>query len=370
MFLQKNGWSFNKLIAACAALITLPGLSGALAADCAPYYEEAYWDPCAADVPTVTVYADFLYWQVHPEGLEFARLGGIGADLETPVVNNGSIISPKAELQPGFRVGTLIDLDCCNWDFYAQFSWLKTCLAEEIKCNDAQKNLQPLIAANPFLPNPELPLSLARGDWNSTFNVFDFGMGRTFSINCCFDFRPHLGFKASWQSLESKVRYETPQIVENDVVTTPARRMDIRNKADVNGIGLRGGFDAAWRFSPCLRLTGGIAVAAIWADIDILRENIYTPDLNATEVKPVKILGFQASPCALIPVTELLLGLRYDTVVCRYDAFVFAGWENQIWFDMNRFLFVNEGGSGDGYQFGTHGNVTYQGLTLRGGIGF
>ncbi len=71
MFLQK----IKKTAAILAVFFTM---TGAVAADYDPYCEETYWDPCACDMPDFLVFADFILWQVHPEGLEFARKGGMG----------------------------------------------------------------------------------------------------------------------------------------------------------------------------------------------------------------------------------------------------------------------------------------------------
>jgi hypothetical protein len=403
MSLQKNGASLtgtiNKAVAFGAALLTLTGSVGSLSAAYDPYCPpENYcpapgWDPCACEMPDFVLYADFLYWQIHTEGLEFARNGGFSDGPTVAIENTGEIVTTDCDFEPGFRVGLIVDLGCCNWDFYAQYTYLSACFSEEVTGDAATTDIQPLIwnqgiGQNQFITvNGEffqLPsLTLARGEWDSCQNVLDFGLGRTFSVNNCFDMRPHIGFKATWQELKYNVRYERPALVV-DINGTPTQiaesaAVDIRNKTDFDGIGLRGGLDAKWRFSPCLSLVGGFAVSAVWSDIEIHRHDTFTSageEDNNVDVK--------RKNCALIPVTELLLGLQYDATLCDFDFFVFVGWENQVWWNLNRNLYVENStlfsrfldpanpqvvGTND-YQFGPSGNLTNQGLTVRAGFAF
>jgi hypothetical protein len=386
MSLQKNGASLTKTLAKAlsfgAALLALTGSANALDAfdpHCCPelYRPAPRPDSCHYFLSNYSVYADFLYWQVNPEGLKYARKGGLsqGPDVEAVC---GHIATASCEAEPGFKIGTVLDLGCCEWDFYAQYTWLGQCFSDSLS-NPAEtfegllipgtEDLQPLIYNQGLGPDQDFPLTLAKGEWDSSFNVLDFGLGRTFVVNDCFDFRPHLGFKATWQKLKYNVRYEGLIVVEEETFLPVA--VDIRNTTDFCGVGLRGGFDAAWRFAPCFSVAGGIAAAAVWSDACVDREDFYS--INGGQA--TKNIDLHMNHCALIPVMELLLGLQFDTVWCNTDVFVFIGWENQVWINLNRFIFIENSGlegnvGNNSYQFGPAGNVAYQGLTLRAGCGF
>jgi hypothetical protein len=396
MSLQKNG-TLRKAIAFGSALLTLSAAFSPLSAACDPYCPEPYcpapiWDPCAWNMPDCVFYADFLYWQANPEGLEFARKGGLTDSPLSPLSGPGEILSPGCKMEPGFRLGVIIDTDCCDWDFYAQYTWLNQSFSRSETANP-DANLQPLIANQLISADQVLvidgnavemaPLDSASAQWRSTFNVLDFGMGRTFAVNNCFELRPHLGFKATWQTLRYSVTYTRPSQDVGEQLAIASQRVDMRNKTEFNGIGLRSGFDTAWRFSPCLSLVGGFAVSAVWSDIEVHREDwVQSPRGGDNPV--TQTLNFKKKECALIPVTELLLGLRYDMTVCDYDIFVFLGWENQVWWNLSRFIVLDNvpalgaelsdpvatTKSHNGYDFGPQGNVAYQGLTLRAGMDF
>ena len=358
---QKNGVSlkkaFSKAAAFGASLLLMTGVVGSASAD----YNACSYDPyCPVDcceMPDYVLYADFIYWQVNPEGLEFARNGGIG-DAQTAVETRGSIISPKCEFDPGFRVGGVVDLKCSNWDFFAQYTYLCSSSSESLEDDSENPVLVPLIHTVGGMG----AINAASGKWNSDLNVLDFGLGRTFEVNRCFDFRPHLGFKATWQNLDFDVRYER---LVGEITTV----YQTHNRINFDGIGLRGGFDAAWRFSPCFSILGGFAASAVYSDLCITREDFNSPTiLNASNNKN---LNLRKDICVLVPVMELLLGLRWDSRVCNcYDVFVFVGWENQVWWDLNRFIMVGDSDDNNNIHFGPKGNLTYQGLTLRAGVGF
>ncbi len=368
MFLQENGISLKKIFstvfASGFAFLSFTGLAGSLSATYDPccqdycYQDPSYFDSCGCDMPDFVVYADFIYWQTDAEGLPFAAI------IKIPEASNDptkyTLLNPDCDLEPGFRIGLVIDLGCCNWDFYAQYTWLHPCLNNEktIPFNSSESNM----ALIPLIQSPSDftsdGINSARGEWDNNLNVLDFGFGRTFSINCCFDFRPHLGFKATWQDIKFKTTYV------DIFTTTKSSTLTIREKIDFDGIGLRGGFDAAWRFSRCFSLVGGLAVSAVWSDLDIHRSDTYELVLGETVTQTVDLYRHH---CVLIPVSELLLGLRYDTTICNcYDAFAFIGWENQVWWKLNRFIFTTD----KGMEHGPHGNVTYQGLTVRAGFSY
>lgn len=322
-------------------------------------------DPCApdcCDMPDYVLYADFLYWQVHQEGLDFAR-GGYQHGTNTASLDQGKIYSPECEWQPGFRIGAMIDLGCCDWDFYAQYTWLNPDRKEHF-FGVGDTNVEPYILSNIQDLIADINLQSVTAKYDLSFNVLDFGLGRTFNCNECFLFRPHFGFKATWQEHKYSVVYgygDSPVTPVNTFVNS------IHNKTRFDGIGLRAGFDAAWKFSPCFSIVGNFALSSVWSDLEITRiDGRTTTVVSLNQTSPEIIITNQKhDTCAIVPVLELFLGIRWDSTVCDcYDMFVKVGWENQVWFDTNRFireLFDSPG---------NHGNLTFQGLTVGAGMGF
>lgn len=192
----KNGESqgtFSKWIKSTGvvfstSLMMMTGVASSASADsCNPC---GFMDCC--DSPAYKIYADFLYWQTNPEGTEFARSGFNLAGAEA-----GQVYAPGCEWSPGFRIGAIVDLSCCEWDFFAQYTWLHPNFSKNVS---GVNSLRSLVASG--LDNTDL--AAASGKYNLHFNVLDFGLGRTFNVNECFLFRPNFGFKATWQEAKKQ----------------------------------------------------------------------------------------------------------------------------------------------------------------------
>jgi len=369
---QKNGESFgtfskivkNTGIVFSTSLLMMAGLFNTASA-----YNAC--DPCCMDtcseMPDFQFYVDFLYWQRSVEGEAYAATGIPDSTAQNEL---GKVYNGGCDFTPGFRIGAVVDLGCCDWDFFAQYTWMNPSYSEE-----ALPGERTLIGM--FRPNTEVPLSSASLKHDDHFNVLDFGMGRTFNVNECFAFRPHFGFKATWQELNKVVDYT---FVTDELTTTVIR---YKNSIDFNGIGLRGGFDAAWRFSPCFSLVGGMAVSAVYTDLDVLHDRQAIITTGDTTAAPLSLLYTKSTNCTVIPVLELLLGVRWDSRICDcYDVFVFVGWENQVWFNLNQSANDSIGAPlvqevlpttpvpiNPGF-IPVSGHVAMQGLTVRAGFGF
>ncbi len=345
-------WIRSTTLVFSATLAMMTGLVGSASAAgfcCDPC------EPVCCDMPDYVLYADFLYWQTHEEGLAFAR-SGYNNDLAA-VTEQGKLYAPECEWEPGFRVGAVVDLGCCEWDFFAQYTWMHPCRQDGVT-GVGETGIEPLILS----VTPTADLTAAAGSFELRFNVLDFGLGRTFNCNECFMFRPHFGFKATWQEHKNTVVYQWGDAVTPTVVSTNV----IQQKMDFDGIGLRAGFDAAWKFSPCFSVVGNFAVSTVWSDIELRRNDSFVAQpVSLPDVDPTVIADQKFCDCAVIPVVELFLGVRWDSTVCDcYDTYVRVGWENQVWLDTNRFIreLVDSAGN--------HGNLTFQGLTLGAGFGF
>lgn len=348
-----NKWVKNAGLAFSTSVLMMTGVAGSATA-------AGYCDPCAnydcCEMPDYVVYADFLYWQANVQGLEYARTGyQFGLNPES-ITEQGKLYSPGCEWTPGFRVGAIVDLGCCEWDFFAQYTWLRP----DSSCSvEGPAFLEPTILSDLILDLiTPFENASAHANFKIDFNVLDFGLGRTFNVNECFVFRPHFGFKATWQKLHYDVTYRR---VEDSVVVENI----IQASQDFDGIGLRAGFDAAWKFSPCFSILGKFALSSLYSDIDAPRQdNTITPVIGGPTENVV--IGLTKNDvCTLIPVLELFLGIRWDTTVCDcYDMYVQIGWENQVWFDYNNLVRYSLDATGP------HGNFTLQGLTVGAGMAF
>jgi len=315
------------------------------------------------------VYMDFLYWQTGVGGLEFARQDGISSSASTAITSDGAIFDVDCNFEPGFRAGVIFDLCRCNWDFFTDYTYLyerygTTASLETQSGGVVPAGLAPLIFSNGGLSD----LSEATGNWDNRLQVLNAGFGRTFDACGCFLFRPHFGIKATWQTMKTRIVYD-----RRSNVFLPTTRDTLTFRNEFNGIGLRGGLDTTWVFNSCMRLVGNMSMSGVWSDMCLTRHDIRATVLNDGQVlNSVTNVDLKERLCVLVPVLELLWGFRFDTCICcSYPAYVFIGWENQVWFDLNRMILFGTATSGtNNMQFGPQGNVHYQGLVVRAGLGF
>ncbi len=328
-------------------------------------------DACASEWCCGTdaeVYMDFIWWDIGVGGLEFARQDGIAANSTTALTSGGAIFDVDCNHDPGFRVGVIFDLCRCNWDFFTEYTYLyerfgTTAELETQTAGVVPPGLAPLITSNGGMSD----LSEATGNWDNRLQVLNAGFGRTFDVCGCFLFRPHLGIKATWQTMKTRIVYD-----RTSNVFLPVTRDTLNFRTDFDGVGLRGGFDTAWIFNSCIRVVGNFAMSSVWSDMCLLRQDIRTTvQTDGQIVNPITNVDLKENFCVLVPVLELLLGVRFDTCVCcSYPAYIFLGWENQVWFDLNRMILFGTASGVNDIEFGPQGNVYYQGLVVRAGVGF
>jgi len=346
-------------------LITFIVISGPLAAGPVFFRECCCRQPCsyitwrgACCVPSYNLYADFLYWQVHPDGLDFARDGGIAA-LPTTDVEQGKILNPGCRANPGVRIGLKVDLGpCCTWDVFGQYTYLNNNFRKTSSKGLGVEGLRPLVW-NLGVGGSE-DINLAEGRWKHEISILDIGLGNTFCVDSCFSFRPHLGLKTTWQKLRYRVKYE------NIVNATTTSQDQICFVTDFNGIGLRGGMESQYKLFRCLSFVGNFAFSAMYSDLNTNRQDDHIDNINSGTSPIIANTWFNREHCTLIPVTEILVGLQWDIpMMCDYEYHIMIGWEAQVWWNMMQYIFVNNNSGGNAYEFGARGNISYQGLTAR-----
>jgi len=346
-----NKW----VLGSCVLLMTL-STAGSASADFDPCCDQV----CDCEMNNFSAYVDFLYWQVNPESTEFARYNGISSGATT-AATAGQVLNVGCDFYPGFRIGALLDLGCCDWDAFAQYTFLIERRTKSQALEPKVNGIAPLI----FNQGGMGDINLAKGDWHSNMNVVDFGLGKTFNVHCCYSFRPHFGLKATWQDYKYDVTYDRSQ------TTTIKSRDRILMHSEFDGIGLRGGFDAEWLFSPCTSFAGGMSFSTLYSDYNTDRSDLNMTVTSDVEGVATKNLELKERFCALIPVLELYAGVKFtqDLNDC-YNAFVFVGYEAQVWYDALRFIKVQNVSSGvNNYTF-TQGNLTFSGLVLRAGVSY
>lgn len=314
--------------------------------------------------PTYDLSADYLFWQNHVDGLEYASVGGLAASADEDI-DQGHILDTGCRSKPGFRIGLKVDLCQTCWDAFGQYTFLNydEVTAAEDPGAIGLSSIRPLLWT--FGTEAGETLSLAKGVWRSQINTFDFGMGATIRLDSCFAFRPHLGLKATWQKLKYHVTYQTRPS------TTQTTQDDICFTTDFNGLGIRSGMDTEWTICRNLSFVGSFALSAVYSDLNTNRRDEHINNILSSSSPRFKNVHINVEHCTLVPVTELFFALRWEIPMMNgYDYTVMLGWENQMWWNMTQFVLVSGENDPSRYDFGVSGNIAYQGLVARLGVAF
>jgi hypothetical protein len=185
------------------------------------------------------------------------------------------------------------------------------------------------------------------GAWSLAFNALDFEMGRNFYISKKLTFRPHLGLKFSWMTQE----YDVSGFDALDI-TNLSNFIDM--KQDQFGVGVRTGLDTAYCFDSKWSIFGDFGISGMYNYFDAHRSGYVDSTLVSRNTEKTQFVT---------TVVEMDLGLRFATIFSKgkYKYLLQAGWETQVWFDQNQFLY---------YAQGKGGNLSLSGLTIKTGFWF
>lgn len=307
--------------------------------------------------------ADFIWWRVEQDGMNFATSGTepLAQDSVTLVnAGKGHVAHPRFKYEPGFKVGFGVKFRHDGWDMYANYTWLRTDFGDTKKSLHA-KTTSGIAATTELFGTLGVALPSvtheAEGKWSLHFNALDIELGRNYWISQWLTLRPHFGMKFSWLDQDYHVEYEGISTPTFDV-SIDASNVRIHNDIDQFGVGLRTGLDTAWYLWKKWCIFGEFAVSALWNDFDVKRK-----DTTQTAIGSFTTLNTKFDSHSVSAVIEIALGLRFETTF-HNDDYLFmlqAGWEEQIWFNQNQFFNPLSQSPQD---------LTFEGLTIKAGFDF
>ncbi|MBS0603603.1 MAG: hypothetical protein JSS60_01050 [Verrucomicrobia bacterium] len=262
---------------------------------------------------------EFLWWVAKEDGLYYAQsdyTGALPGAAPSAKVFDGHLHKVKPHFRPGFRIGFGGNMAYDEWDIMLNWTWFQS------HARDKTRGLLLTLWGNPTA-NAVGQLTngadSAHAKWDLHFNVLDLEMGRSFWVGRHFSLRPFLGLRGAWIDQHLNIHY--------DYITGSEGR--IRAESDFEGGGIRAGLDmrfallGGWSFY-------GIASASMlygFYDCD------FHEHFESSEVAESRDGFHNAASTA-----QLALGVRWDTYVHkdRYHFGLYAGWEQNIWFGINK----------------------------------
>ncbi|MCX6989334.1 MAG: Lpg1974 family pore-forming outer membrane protein [Chlamydiae bacterium] len=332
--------------------------------------------------PSVFTTADFIYWKAQQDGLEYAVNGVIG--FEAPNADTGVFYSVEPDhgkvkvagrpWEPGFKLGIGLEFQHDGWDLFTQWTWLNPTTHNKNVSNLGSSEY----ALNSAIPSRTGLLfqkvgncDKVSGAWTLHYNVMDLELGRNFFLSRYMTLRPHVGLKTAWVNQKFNTAFSLSPDAELvflvDSLQYSGGALQSRQSQESWGLGIRAGLDPVWRFSRNWGLYGNIAASAMYQyysdtlEMKLQNTTFQYEGQGLGGLRSFDVINANRSQHVVTPVLELGLGIEYMTWFCdqAYMVELKAGWEEQIWFNTNRFLDA----------FST-GNLTLEGFTLKAGFHF
>jgi hypothetical protein len=300
--------------------------------------------PRVIDGFDVFLMADYTLWQAREDNLQYASTGH---SPDNANVSEGSVKNPTFRYTTGFKAGIGFNFSHDMWDTLFNYTWYRSNTNRGSIYASSASGLTPSFA--PAIPLPSGSFfDYASSTWKLHFNVLDWELGRNFYISKYLSLRPFIGLKGTQQTQNYYNSYEgeTP-------ANTFSYGSDLKNS--LWGVGARSGINTSWHLSGTWSFFGDFAFTGLWGQFNTKRKDFYELAGGST-VNPIYEKNHLK---AITPVLELALGIRKDAWFCdnRFHISIQGGWEEQIWWDQNRFSLNNSIARG--------GNLTLQGLSAK-----
>jgi hypothetical protein len=296
--------------------------------------------------------ADFLYWAV---GLSkdfklFATKGGV---VRLPVNGTNATSAGRGDLDgfdtkfdPGFKVALGLDLKHDGWDTQLQYTWFKT---SDTKTVSSTGNTFPAFLieslGSPVDTVDGFPLVLSfdsiKGDYDLTYNNFDWELGRRFYVSKYLTMRPHIGLKGGW--VDGDINYTATGADLLDSTQNAGRAITcyspIKKTYDQDSywVGIRTGIGASFYFVESFSMFGHLDLSGVLGHSKLTFKenmNICNEEADPTGASTnVTVLNTQGDGFFVGEFTEWMLGFAYE---CSWDndgrrVRVEAAWESQSW---------------------------------------
>lgn len=205
-----------------------------------------------------------------------------------------------------------------EWDIFLNWTWFRSHAKGHSHNNLLTLWGHPIVTGDEGATNGARS---AHAKWELQFNLIDLEMGRSFWAGRHLSLRPFFGIRGGWFDQDFHIHY--------NYTTTPGTKGKIKAKSDFEGVGVRGGIDmrftlfSGWSF---YSIAAGSMLYGFY-DCD------FSEKWNSVKVAKTDD-GFRSAASN----AQLSFGVRWDTYLHkdRYHVGIYAGWEQNIWFGMNK----------------------------------
>lgn len=271
--------------------------------------------------------AELLYWRAFQDGLDICT----PTDVSDTVLSDGRIIStfkgkgkdPSFEWNPGFRIGAGYEFACSNWDVGALWTHFNS-------------------KAHRSLPDEN------RFRWHINLDVIDLLVAYQSDFNSCFSLRPYLGVRVA------RIDQKLLQGGVRDSITFATASENLfgtNNKHKFTGVGPLFGLEVDLQVTCGFSLYANGTVSWLYGRNDVRLTN------STATVDVIDFCSIRNKTRSTLMAADASFGIRWQTCFCNDKQFFLQlGYEHHRYFDYSR--------------MGQCGDLSFDGLSLGGGIGF
>jgi len=292
-----------------------------------------------------------LLWDADEEGLDFVFENDLGTDS----VTDASLKQLSPKWACGYRVEAGASLPCYG---------LETGVAWTHFSSHAQKEAEAPFGGALFsvwtAPNNLTSPTSGSGEWDLSMNMFLLELGKTFCLNQCVAITPNIGLVGA--SINQSIDFNFNGGVSYGGAY-PVIDDNIRMTNNYWGIGLRAGINGKWQWTNCFGLyTKGA--------LSILNGNFYVKQSESVQFSGVNgytnLLDIKDTYYRARILAELGLGIYWETTIRSCGRFTLQlGWEQLYFFGQNQLNRFTTSQS-PGVHVATDGDLSLQGITVRG----
>lgn len=294
--------------------------------------------------------ADFIYWYVKEEGLEWRVTQPLNPTNQT---NRSRVKGPNFHWEPGFKFGVGAHLPKDGWDLFVQYTNIHTGDAnDKVSLSSVGQNTSLWRAAGIFFQD----FNKGFMRWDHTFSAFDLEVGRSYKNSSRLTMRPFLGLKGSWQIQEYYLTY-------TDDISAFSEIRKIHMEQIHRGIGLRAGLETSWQIVKAFSIFANVAINGLWTNFEVLRMDSFLGSSTDTI-----LLKPRNDFYTIQYVTESMLGVKVEASwkEDRYHGSLQLAFEQQLWRANNQFVMQLF----ESAFVGRTGDLSLQGLTLKARLDF
>lgn len=312
------------------------------------------WTFCGG---TFTVGADWLYWKVEQDSL---LAGSFVDDFPDPVFKKVHFdgIQPTFKYNNGFRVYAGYEMGCEPWGLEISYTYIPIhsnsgfAQTSIVNTADHSQAIFPNRVGFPsFQAFDPAPFASLLVKWDGKLSYLDVDLTRTLCLGTCFRLYPHIGFRAAWgdQHLSMNGNLQQPAAVNR------ATFGGLELSEDFHGYGIEGGLWMEWGFGWGFSALGHVGGSVLCTTV---KSRQTTNAFLGEDGPQVYIINGVIKLHTTIPTVDYFAGLQYRFTFCNDMSFgIHAGWEQCVFFDLNRMTL-------------SRGNFSTQGLTLGADFSF